>query len=94
MNFNKPITLLFFLVCFCFISTSFTQSCMPESKVTDSYTYLYELEENNEAGEYLTTSLSVTRAKQTNELSPVACVENIPSQHVVCCNRDPPFTIS
>jgi hypothetical protein len=67
---------------------------MPERKVTDSYTYLYEFEEHNEAGEYLTTSVFVTSAKQPNELSPVAFVENISPKHLVCCNRDPPFTIS
>jgi hypothetical protein len=93
-GFYKPSTLLFLLVCFCFISTSFAQSCLPETKVAYGYSCQVESDDNNESGELLNTSLYVKKIKQTCEFIALQPVENFPPQRLPWCNRDPPLITS
>ncbi len=92
MLFNKPSTLLFLLVYFCFVNTSLAQSCFSESEMTNSYTVLLESEDNNEPSEYLIETHCNELPNKKSEFIARKTLENIPPQTLPCCNSDPPLS--
>ena len=92
MTFNKPYTLLVFLLCFCLIGTSLAQPCLAESNLSNGYSYQLEVEDNHEPSELLSDHFYITLLKQTIEFITQPRIENLNLQSLPCCNRDPPST--
>ena len=93
MTFNKPYTLLYFLLCFCFISTSFAQPCHSEANLSNSYHCQLELEDNHEPSELLSGHLYLNKLDSTCEVISYTPVENLNLQSLPCCNRGPPTNL-
>ena len=90
MTFNKPYTLLFFLLCFCFISTSFAQPCLSETNLSSGYHCQLELEDNHEPFELLSSHNNVNKHDGTCEVISYTPLKNLNLQSLPCCNRGPP----
>ena len=93
MTSNKPYTLLYFLLCFCLISTSIAQPCLAETNLANGYSCQLGVEDNHEPSELLSDHFYITQLKQTGEFIAPPPLENLNLQSLPCCNRGPPLTL-
>ncbi|PKI17896.1 hypothetical protein [Colwellia sp. 12G3] len=90
MTTHKAFALLYFLLCFCFLSTGYAQPCLADNNsANDSHCQL-SLEDLPESSALLNNNQYITSSGHT-----VLFIENTPlekqrSHTLPCCNRGPP----
>ncbi|AAZ26248.1 hypothetical protein CPS_2791 [Colwellia psychrerythraea 34H] len=90
MTTHKAFALLYFLLCFCFLSTSYAQPCLAETDLTNEYNYQFSLEESLEETALLNSNSYIKPFDHATQLFKVKPVENHINHTLPCCNRGPP----
>lgn len=90
MTTHKAFALLYFLLCFCFLSTSYAQPCLAETDLANEYHCQVSLEETPESYALLNSNPSIVSFGDSIQSIEFRLVENRISRILPCCNRDPP----
>jgi hypothetical protein len=90
---NKSTGLLFFLLCFCFVSTSYANDCLLETEILAETYYQFELEDNHEPEVPLNRFLNFTAFEKTNVFIAYSATKNLKLNRLPCCNRGPPISL-
>ncbi len=90
MTTHKAFALLYFSLCFCFLSTSFAQSCLTDTDITNEYNCQVSPEESPESDALLNSKNYITAFNYSTQIVESNAIEN-PNNHTLpCCNRGPP----
>ena len=84
---------MFFLLCFCFVSTSYANTCLLETEILGETYYQFELEENHEPEVPLSSFINFTAFEKTNVVIAHSPTKFLKLNHLPCCNRGPPLSL-
>ena len=87
---HKAFALLCFLLCFCFLSTSYAQPCLADNDVANEYSSQLTLEESPESDALLNSNAYITAYNFTTQNVVFSVVENQNNHTLPFCNRGPP----
>ena len=90
MTTRKAFALSYFLLCFCFLSTSYAQPCLAETDLTNEYNYQFSLEESPEDSALLNSNSYIKPFDHVTQLIEIRPIENPLNHTLPCCNRGPP----
>lgn len=90
---NKSTGLLFFLLCFCFVSTSNANTCLIETEIFAETYYQFELEDNHEPEVSLSRFIHFTALKKTSVVIAHSPTKHLKLNRLPYCNRDPPLSL-
>jgi len=90
MTNNKACTLVCFLLCLCFLSTSYAQPFFSATDVANDTHCQLVLEDASELDALLTNKSSIYTLEQPNLLIDHTLLQNLKRHNLPCCNRDPP----
>ncbi len=90
MTTHKAFALLCFLLCFCFLSTSYAQPCLTDNDLANEYNSQLSLEESPESNALLNNNAFITANNFTTQIVEFSVVENQKNHTLPRCNRGPP----
>lgn len=90
MTTHKAFALLYFLLCFCFISTSDAQPCLSENSLANDSYYQLLLDDLPEPNILLVNNYHINRLDQLGPFIDNKPLENQRRHILPRCTRDPP----
>jgi hypothetical protein len=87
---HKAFALLYFLLCFCFLSTAYAQSCLAESNVANESYCQLSLEDLPEPNVLLNSYPDIKSFDHISLFITKKPLENQQNHALPCCNRGPP----
>jgi hypothetical protein len=90
---NKSTGLLFFLLCFCFVSTSYADTCLLETEILAETYNQFELEDNHEPEVSLSRFIHFTAFEKTSVVIAYSPTKYLKLNRLPYCNRDPPLSL-
>jgi hypothetical protein len=90
---NKSTGLLFFVLCFCFVSTSYADTCLLETQILTETYYQFELEDNHEPEVSLSRFINFNAFNKTHVVIAHSPTEHLKLNRLPCCNRGPPLSL-
>ena len=90
MTIHKAFALLCFLLCFCFLSTSYAQPCLTDTGIANEYNCQFSIEESPETNALVNSNIYVAALSYSMLNIEFRAVENRKNHTLPCCNRGPP----